>query len=276
MKTWGTIHLIGAALLSLAGSLESQTSVRDVHHVRWPLIDLVMAPDSAWGVLLLAAPNTGAVNWEKSSLMIQLRLEPVYALQWAMRARELLRDDSAAARSKATRVAPALKSRDGGKFLLLGRREKGPAKERFVMVVSDPQSKTTWKTFAGLPQADTLLAALEHAGELAWAVARVQDSAQSDSSDKLDKNVEVISQPAPRYPPELADRGRQGRVWMMFVVGRDGQAEPGSFQPLLSDDSLFTQSAIEALSRSRFPPAECAGKPVRQRVFQVIRFLRQP
>ena len=52
----------------------------------------------------------------------------------------------------------------------------------------------------------------------------------------------------------------------------DGRPEPDSFQTLLSDDSLFTQSAIETLRRSKFRPARRHGQPVRRRVFQVITF----
>jgi len=59
---------------------------------------------------------------------------------------------------------------------------------------------------------------------------------------------------------------------MSFVVSERGRAEQNSFVPVLSDDSLFTEAAIEAILRARYQPAIVNGEPVPLRVFQVILF----
>jgi len=53
---------------------------------------------------------------------------------------------------------------------------------------------------------------------------------------------------------------------------RTEEPERESFSALLSDDSLFTWSALDAMRRSRFKPARTDGQPVRQRVFQAVVF----
>ncbi|HZI73093.1 MAG TPA: energy transducer TonB, partial [Gemmatimonadales bacterium] len=66
--------------------------------------------------------------------------------------------------------------------------------------------------------------------------------------------------------------GREGRVWMSYVVDSTGLSQTGTLRALLSDDPLFTQAAMNAVLHSKFRPALRGGRPVRQRVFQAIVF----
>ena len=50
------------------------------------------------------------------------------------------------------------------------------------------------------------------------------------TADSVDDPVEVIEQPAPRYPPGLAQAGVTGRVELEYVVDTLGRAEPGSLR----------------------------------------------
>jgi hypothetical protein len=120
-----------------------------------------------------------------------------------------------------------------------------------------------------------LLSALEETGEKGWVLAGTREPADSTDDDAFDEPVAVVSQPAPAFPLGLAYSGREGRVWMAYTVGANGRPEPDSFQPLLSDDPLFTEAAIQALKRSKFRPAVKDGQPVPMRVFQVIAFRQE-
>jgi hypothetical protein len=232
----------------------------------------VMLPDSSSRVLFMVAPNPATVQWEQNTPLVQLGIDPVIALQWVTLARALTQADSSRA-TGAARVTPPLRPRRGPQFVVLARNAKAAADQRFVLVVSDSASRTHWKTFASLGQVDTLLAALETTAKSGWAMASSRDSTgTADPDDEVDTPVSIVSVRRPSYPPELAAKRRIGRVWMMYVVGVDGRAELGSFRPLLSDDVLFTRSAIKALVQTKYRPARLRGKPVPQTVFQVITF----
>ena len=127
-----------------------------------------------------------------------------------------------------------------------------------------------WKAFASEDQVNRLLAAF------ALAVSSSQLGGGTGwnglAHQKVDTPVRIVSQRAPEYPYRLAGQGREGRVWMTYVVSPDGRPEQDSFLPVLSDDSLFTKAAIEALRQSRFKPARADGEPVPQRVFQAVKF----
>jgi TonB family protein len=136
---------------------------------------------------------------------------------------------------------------------------------------ADRPTHTQWKSFASFAQVNAFLTALE-----LTAIVSREGSYSADWNTLADQDpdapVTIVSQPRPVYPARLASRGRVGRVWMTYVISADGRVEQGSFLPLLSDDSLFTRAAIEALLRGRLRPAVSNGQPVPQRVFQVITF----
>ena len=93
-------------------------------------------------------------------------------------------------------------------------------------------------------------------------------------SEKPDTPVRVVSQRAPSYPYRLAGQGRIGRVWVTYVVGADGRPYQESFvRPSLGRLLVYHRRG-EALRRSRFEPARADGEPVRQRVFQAVKFRR--
>jgi hypothetical protein len=259
-----------AALLPSANA-EAQSRGPELQQVRWPLLDVVMVPDTA-GLWFMAAPNPATRQWESESHLIRFGIDPVLALQWVTVARSLTSPERASPSREPPRVTPPLRAKRGPAFVLLATNsKKASAKDRFVFLVSDSGSHTHWKSFASSAEVNALLAALEHTA----IVTREGTHAvgwNTFADEDPDTPVSIVSQPRPIYPAALASRGRVGRVWMTYVVGADGRPDQESFLPLLSDDSLFTKAAIQALLRSRFRAAHSAGQPVAQRVFQVIMF----
>jgi len=260
-----------AALLPLAGAEAQVRSLwPEVHRVRWPLLDIVLVPDSS-SVWFLAGPNAGTTQWGRGTNLADFGIDPVLALQWVTVARRLKPPlPGRSLPDSAARVTPPLRARNGPGFVLLGTNTEKPSADRsFILLVSDSGSRTHWKAFASAAQVDTLLTALE--------VTAISGQAEASGWNDLacqdpDTPVRIVSQPVPPYPSRLAHGGAVGRVWMTYVVGADGRPEPESFSALLSDDSLFTWSALDALRRSRFKPARTDGQPVRQRVFQAVVF----
>jgi TonB family protein len=88
----------------------------------------------------------------------------------------------------------------------------------------------------------------------------------------VDDPVEVIEQPAPRYPPVLAQAGITGRVELEYVVDTMGRAEPGSLHALSSTRPEFEAAARTAVLGSRYRPARLHGLVVRQLVRQILSF----
>lgn len=247
------------ALLIWSGRGEAQADP-EVRHVRWPLLDMVILPDSSSGVWLLVGPNPATQDWETGSQLVSLATDAVLALQWVTVARG------------PGAVTPPLRARRGAAFVVLARNssEATPA-ETFILAVSDSNSHTAWKAYASSAQVDTLLNNLEAVALQARTIGSPPDSAAAEG-DSVDVPVRIVAIPEPEYPRDLASKRRIGRVWMTYVVGADGRAVEGSFRPLLSDDFLFTRAAVQALLRGKYRPARLHGHPVRQRVFQVITF----
>jgi hypothetical protein len=259
------------ALLLWSAPGEAQTASPELRHVRWPLLDIVILPDSSAGVWLMVAPSPATKEWEGGAPVVSMAIDPVVALQWATLARGLTGANSSDLMPNAVdRLTPPLRDRRGPEFLVLANnRRKTTPEEALVLVVSDSRSHTRWKTFASPAQVDTLLNALEITARQSR-VSFVPGAA--DGEDSVDTPVHVVAIPRPKYPPKLLSKVRVGRVWMMYVVGADGRAEPASFRPLLADDPSFVRAAIVALVHAKYQPARVDGHPVPQRVFQVVTF----
>jgi TonB family protein len=258
------------AVLFLATPAAAQSTSSNLQHVRWPLLDMVMVPDSA-GLWFLVAPNPATMQWESGSHLADLRIDPIISLQWVTIARKLVTSTHQANSEPARQVTPPLQAKQGPDYILLARNpEKAAAERVFIFAVSDSARQVKWRAEASLAQVEALLNALD----------RVASDSRTSAGQffggtthpEHDEPVQIVSQPKPKYPSRLASRGRVGRVWMAYDIGANGRVIQGTFRPLLSDDILFTQAAIQALLRSRFKPAMRNGQPVSQRVFQVILF----
>ncbi len=88
----------------------------------------------------------------------------------------------------------------------------------------------------------------------------------------VDQPVRPTDLPKPVYPRELQIAGQCGYVDLKYVVGLDGRAEPGTIVAIYSTHHDFEKSALDVIRAARFTPARLAGKPVRQRVQQRIKF----
>ncbi len=78
--------------------------------------------------------------------------------------------------------------------------------------------------------------------------------------------------PAPAYPRQLRYTGLQGTVVVRFVVDTSGAVEPGSVAVLEATHVAFADAVRAWLPRTRYHPAEVAGRRVRQLVQQRIEF----
>lgn len=98
------------------------------------------------------------------------------------------------------------------------------------------------------------------------------DSGAPLSALAVDREVVVLRGAVPRYPSLLANAGVEGTIVLQFVVDTLGRVEPASVEVVRADQRLFVESVRDALSRTRFVPAEAAGRKVRQLVEQSFTF----
>jgi hypothetical protein len=268
-----SVGICVVAALLLTGPAQAQTASPEIRHVKWPLLDIVMVPDSV-STWLIVGPNSGTTQWQSRSHLVDFALDPVTALQWVTIARKLMSLEAQLAGQPA-HFTPPLRAKRGPALMVLATNPKKPsAKSRFALLVSDSAADVRWKAFASAAQVDSLLTALELAATVS------QEGShpaiwKTLANEELDARVNVVWQPRPVYPKRLASRPKTGRVWMSYIVSAQGRADQNSFFPLLSDDSLFTEAAIVALRQGRFQPAVLNGEPVARRVFQAILFRRR-
>lgn len=76
----------------------------------------------------------------------------------------------------------------------------------------------------------------------------------------------------PRYPDALRGANVDGEVVARFVVDTLGTVEPASIAILAATHALFGEAVRRWLPRTRYVPAEFAGRRVRQLVEQRIEF----
>jgi TonB family protein len=88
----------------------------------------------------------------------------------------------------------------------------------------------------------------------------------------VDEQVGIIRQPAPEYPPALAQARITGRVELVYVVDTTGLVEPSSVLALSSTHPAFEAAARAAILASRYRPATLNGRIVRQLVRQTLTF----
>jgi protein TonB len=77
---------------------------------------------------------------------------------------------------------------------------------------------------------------------------------------ELDQRPRVIFQRVPKYPPELRRSNRQGTVYVIFVVDKNGRVTNPKIEK--ASDTAFERPALEAVKQWRFEPGTRNGEKV--------------
>jgi TonB family protein len=92
-------------------------------------------------------------------------------------------------------------------------------------------------------------------------------------ADAVDRVVTPLDDnPRPAYPRSLQSQGVEADFTVLFVVDSTGRVDPRTLEVPGSVHRLFADAVRYALSRSRYLPAQIAGRPVRQLVSQEFVF----
>jgi protein TonB len=90
------------------------------------------------------------------------------------------------------------------------------------------------------------------------------------SLSDLDQKPRPIFQRPPSYPQELRKQKRQGTVYVLFTVDRQGRVTDAKVDK--STDPAFEQPALEAVKQWKFEPGTRKGEPVQFRMRIPITF----
>jgi TonB family protein len=81
---------------------------------------------------------------------------------------------------------------------------------------------------------------------------------------------------APAYPPELMKEGKEGGVFIRFVVDSTGRADSATIEIVRASHPLFAMAVRQAVPQMMFSPASMGGRHVRQAVEQNFEFRITP
>ena len=81
---------------------------------------------------------------------------------------------------------------------------------------------------------------------------------------------------APAYPPELMKEGKEGGVFIRFVVDSSGRADSNTIEIVRASHPLFAMAVRQAVPQMMFSPASMGGRHVRQAVEQNFEFRIAP
>jgi len=81
---------------------------------------------------------------------------------------------------------------------------------------------------------------------------------------------------APAYPPELMKEGKEGGVFIRFVVDSTGRADSSTIEVVRATHPLFALAVRQAVPQMMFSPASMGGRHVRQAVEQNFEFRIAP
>ena len=85
----------------------------------------------------------------------------------------------------------------------------------------------------------------------------------------VEEKPQLVKGPKPIYPEIARKAGLQGKVFVRFLVGRDGRVREVQ---VLKGQEIFRQAAIDAVMKFVFRPAMQNDKPVSVWMSQAIRF----
>lgn len=253
-------------LLGVSGPAWGQADSLAPVRLAWPLLDLLLLPDTVVGLRVLASPTPASTAGSGLTALVEMDLEPIEALQWASLLAGTAADEPLGAVT-ALRATPVLADPRGGKYLRLVH-ESQPADptRQLYLIIADSSARRYWRLFTTATAIDTLAEAMHRTAQHSH-----RDTGNSREPPD-DRPVELLAVPRLEYPKQLEREGRIGRVWAEYIVGASGRAEERSIRILLTDNPLFTREVYSVLQRARFRPALKDGKPVARRAQQAFQF----
>lgn len=235
--------------------------------IKWPLVDFVLHADSARGLWLYASPNLLSVQGDTSQGHVDvLCLDPPTVRKWTETVHRLL-ENRAPLEASDSITFPLLADTSGRSFVSIG----VATRSRFFVQVNGSGSRA-WRAFATAQEVAQLLEAFAHTASRS--ALRPGPTTNEDGVVEGGVRVppELLRHPPLRYPLRELRDGRQGRVWLEFVIDTLGRPETNAISIVLSDGKGFAHEALNMIRGAEFRPARVSGRLMRVLVVLPVTF----
>jgi TonB family protein len=242
----------------------------------WGNLNIVMMADSSRGTLIWAASRGDAKGRTKERDFVAY-VEPADAHAWTQALRQFLALRLTAADTGTFRASPVLRSRTGDWIYFVRLKRAGRwTDERFIVLQGVSRSEERQLLIEAREQnAIEFLETLESVNIQALGMPpspRADSIPIANPADTGSCPVVEHNPPRVRYPDFYREDGKDGDVWMSFVVTAAGTVDSSSIHVLLSDGEGFESNVRSAVARTRFTPGRRNGVPISMRVFQQFTF----
>lgn len=269
------LHLAIPVLLTFAPANVSPSS-RPVR-LDWGSLNIVMMADSSRGTLIWGASRSESKRDRTKECGFVSFVEPVAAYVWTQELRQFLALSLTNADTGRFRASPVLRGKSG-EWIYFVRLKRGDRwlDERFIVLQGASRSEERQLLIEGTERnAIEFLEALESVNTQALNMPAPRTVDSIAIANPADTGSSPVVQPDPprvRYPTAYRDDGKEGDVWLSFVVTAAGAVDSSSIEVLLSDGEAFESTVRSAVARTRYTPAKRNGMPISMRVFQPFTF----
>ena len=272
---------LAACILAVPGLSDAQTQADLPARVAWPLIEFLVFGDSTHGLQLLASPSLKSAQGRSASQALAITLRPLPTRVWAAGVAAVVESIARLPQRDRTPFATlALTGNLGRAWLRVSLGSEESADTPFDMELSDStgvpgaSEPAAWTVAASATDILALLTVLDAvAGRSAFdSAAAAGDSSPVYLAEQLDTLPQPGGDPQLEYPPEARSDGREGRVWMEYVVDTSGAILAETVRVLMSDGDEFSRAVLAAVPKIHYAPGRRRGAPVRTLVWAPVTF----
>ncbi|HSR93114.1 MAG TPA: TonB family protein [Gemmatimonadales bacterium] len=277
------VLLTAALLLGFSAPAQAQDAVVDpaVLRLAWGSLNVLVQADTVAGLVVWA--QTSATTATPLNYNFFAVFDPDSLASWLDYAKRLVetKDPPHVAGSTAIRTPP-LYARDSSAIVFLRQRQGTKWEGHARLYFFDSGGNNPWYVEAPRKEALNFISALflqGAASHMAPESALLRYGSLSDSSARSEGSSTLFTGPKLiettwhlLYPRSMQQEGREGEVWISFVILPDSTADSTSFRILLADHQAFADAAIAAIRDARFVPAGGNGSAVPIRISQRLVF----
>lgn len=267
--------VVVASLLATPPAAAAQEPPAELIRVKWEVANLLVYPDSNVGVMVWLATNARAeIDGRRAEREMRLSFHPDTLRDWLVYTHQLLALEGPPIAGDTSPIVTSgvLRGSDGA-AIAVGRRRVKRRLDKMVRLLIAPSARgEPLLVELERPAVESLLDALD--------AVEPKSRYRPEGIDSLRRTAQIdrAAEPTGRgghldYPDEAAREGREGEVWMQFVIGPDGRVDPSTIRALLSDGADFEKAVRSFLRNARFVPAMVDGQPVKMRTGQRFVFL---
>ncbi|HKV74059.1 MAG TPA: hypothetical protein VJN95_06045 [Gemmatimonadales bacterium] len=254
-------------------SAEAQRWREDSNSIRldWGAVKVMVSADSIRGLQIRA--RTSSLDYRGAPRSYSAMFDPLEVESWMQEANAVVEwtrpPGSDSARALET---SGLLAADGSEMLIQRKRKKEGWDSNMLLVFRPRSGEHSWALMAGQDQMREFLKSLVFDEVRSRLTQEAADSAATSvNSLELDDPPSMLSHPPLEFPQTAVGVNRKSsEVWLEYVIGVDGKADPESIVVVWFNDRRYVEEAVRVIVGSRFKPGMINHQPVRTVVFQPV------